>query len=336
VLFRSRAFHLLAHQLICLSLQNNGIYPNSAWIILSKAHCFSNIKPEEFKELTNFMIEQKYFRDVDGLLIVGEETEKNFLSSNWRRLFAVFESGPMYNVWDEKKHVGTLDSAFVEALEIPFLFVLGGIEWEAYKIKAESRDLFAKKTKAGEAPKWVTFSGFDVPIETAKEAGRILFSSETPNYLNQEAQESITSTQNKFKKILWSEDRWVISFSSDVGAEIWTFAGDRINRTLSKLITHSGIANSTSSYQKITLKKVRDNKLTLKERILILLNDIKTTDVNTIHNLENKLFDEIRLSLFSKFARCLPESLWYKALAERIFDFEGLVKELNTKRIEII
>jgi ATP-dependent Lhr-like helicase len=331
--FPTKAFHLLAHQLICLSLQNNGIHPNSAWEILSKAHCFSNISVEQFNQLIEFMLERKYFRNVDGLLIVGEEGEKNFLRSNWRRLFAVFDSGPMYDVWDGKKHVGTLDSAFVEALETPFLFVLGGIEWKAYKVKTESREVFAKKAKAGEAPKWVAFSGFDVPYETAKKAGRILFGKELPDYLNPEAQKAIISARNKLKRIHWSEDKWVILTSNYGNAEIWTFAGDRINRTLAKLLTHSGIGIATSSYKSISIKKAEKDQSKLNEIVLAFLNNIKAINRSSIHDLEYELSEEVRLAIFSKFVKCLPENLWYKTLAERIFDFDGLLTELKSNKL---
>lgn len=334
--FPTKAFHLLAHQLICLSLQNNGVYPNSAWELLSKVHCFSNIARDQFNELIGFMLEQKYIRDVDGLLIVGEKGEKNFLGSNWRRLFAVFDSGPMYDVWDGKKHVGTLDSAFVEALEIPFLFVLGGIEWKALKVKAKSRDVLAKRTKAGVAPKWVTFSGFDVPCETAKEAGRILFGTEIPNYLNSEAQGGMISARNKLRRIRWSENKWVVFTSNNGKAEIWTFAGDRINRTLAKLLTHSGIGIGTSSYQSISIKKADKDQSKLNESILVFLNKIKAIDKSSVHKLEYELSEEIRLAVFSKFVKCLPDNLWYKALAERIFDTDGLLVELKSTKIELI
>jgi ATP-dependent Lhr-like helicase len=242
----------------------------------------------------------------------------------------------MYDVWDEKKHVGTLDSAFVEALETPFLFVLGGIEWEAHKVKSETREVFAKKTKIGEAPKWSAFSGFDVPYETAKEAGRILFDTEMPNYLNTEAQQGIISARNKLSRIPWSEDRWVI-LTSDYGkAKIWTFAGDLINRTLAKLLTHSGIGIATSNYRSISIKKAEKDQRQLNESILAFLNKIKAIDNSSIHKLEYELSEEIRLAVFSKFVKCLPDALWYEALAERIFNFEGLITELNSNKIELI
>lgn len=333
--FPTRAFHILAHQLICLSLQNHGIDPNTAWDLLSGAHCFSNISRGQFELLMEYMLEEKFLRDVDGLLVVGEKGEEKFLGSNWRRLFAVFDSGPMYDVWEEKKHVGTLDSAFVEALEVPFLFVLGGIEWKANKVKTERREVLAKRTIAGEAPKWVTFSGFDIPYETAKEAGRILFDSKPLNYLDDEAKDGIDSIRNKLKGIGWSEDKWVILTTNYGKAKIWTFAGDRINRTLAKLLTQAKVGIATSSYQNVSLKNA-ENESEVGETIVKFLNNIKLIDKNSLQELEKKLYEEIRLAVFSKFVKCLPESLWYDALAERIFNFNRLVSELRSTNVQLL
>jgi hypothetical protein len=114
-------------------------------------------------------------------------------------------------------------------------------------------------------------------------------------------------------------------------AEIWTFAGDRINRTLAKLLTHSGIGIATSSYQSISIKKAVKDQSKLNEIILAFLNDR-----SSIHKLEYKLSKEMRLAVFSKFVKCLPDNLWYEALAERIFDFDGLITELTSNKIELI
>jgi ATP-dependent Lhr-like helicase len=334
--FPTKSFHILAHQLICLSLQNHGISPDTAWDIFSNVHCFSGILRDQFDQLIEFMLENKYFRNVDGLLAVGEECEKRFLGSTWRRLFAVFDSGPTYDVWDNKKHVGTLDSAFVEALNVPFLFVLGGIEWEAYKVQAESREVYVKKSIKGTAPKWVTFSGIDIPCETAKEAGRILFSTESFDFLNPLSQKAIASLRNKFKAINWSDNKWIVMANGLNMAVIWTFAGDRINRTLAKLLTYSEIGTATSDYQSISIIKGKNDQTRLSDSILKLLNRINEPDKKSIHELKQILSHHAPLSVFSKFVKCLPAGLWHDALSEKIFDLEGLRTELNSIKIDVI
>jgi ATP-dependent Lhr-like helicase len=324
-----RAYHLLAHQLICLSLQNNGIQIMEAWNILSKVYCFSNISLNKFKELVRSMIQKQYIRDVDGELVVGELGEKSFLGSNWRRLFAVFDSAPMYDVMEGKKQVGTLDSAFVESLSIPFLFVLGGIEWEAERVITKTRQVIVRRTKIGNAPRWTVFRGCDVPIETAKEAGRILFERDFPGFLDDEAKDGIIATRNHYFGIGWQSGKWIITTSDSGKMEIWTFSGDRINRTLALFITHEGIGKAVSNYKNVEVQSNIHDQNKLASRISNLLKNLKQIKSSQFEALEKELSQSLRPVVFSKFAKCLPDNLWSEAMAERVLDIEGLKKELK-------
>jgi len=323
-----KAYHLLAHQLICLSLQNYGIQWREAWDILSGAYCFSDISVDKCRELVETMIQKKYFRDVDGQLVIGETGEKAFLGSNWMRLFATFDSAPMYDVMEGKNQVGTLDSAFVESLTVPFLFVLGGIEWEAKKVNTKTRQVIARRTKTGNAPKWNVFGGADVPRETAKEAGRILSGTDFPHFLDDEARVGIEAERNRHNGIQWDDGKWIITASDSGKAQILTFAGDRINRTLAIFLKQEGIGKAVSNYKKIEIesKAIDGNKLT--GRISDLLIQVKEMGESQLEALERKLSLTLSRVVFSKFSKCLPESLWSEAMAERALDVNGLKQEL--------
>lgn len=329
-----KSYHLLAHQLICLSLQKCGIQIDEAYHILSGAYCFSNISKEKFHELAQAMVQKEYLRDVDGKMVSGDQSEKSFLGANWMRLFATFDSAPMYDVIEGKNQVGTLDSAFVESLSVPFLFVLGGIEWEAEKVDPKARQVFAKKTKTGEAPRWNVFGGRDVPLETAKEAGRILFGENFPVFLNDESRDGIQAARDEHIGIQWDDSKWVIYASASGMARIWTFAGDRINRTLALLIKLEKIGEVVSSYKYVEIESQIIDRSILLERIMDLLSQIKELSSSQLESLEIKVSQLLRKMVFSKFAKCLPDNLWMEAMAERALDINGLKNELLDKRIE--
>lgn len=335
LMFPRKALHILAHQLICLSLQNNGIHPALAWKTLSSAYCFSEINEERFYELVSFMIANKFFRDVDGELVVGEEIEKYFLGSNWQKLFAVFDSGPLYEVYNEKKHVGNLDSAFVESLEVPFLFVLGGLEWEAFKVITDTHQVFARKTEAGNAPRWITFYGFDVPYEVAKETGRILFSKEIPSFLDNNAKKCFTSAKLKIKNLNWNEDTWIAVVDA-FEIEIWTFGGDKINRTLAKLVSSFGLGKSSSNYKYVTIKSLKSSEKLNWDDIFDFITELKDLNIDDSNKFLKKLEENIKLVYFSKFAKCVPDHLLVEAISERSFDFKGLISELKVNQIKVV
>ena len=323
-----RAYHLLAHQLICLSLQNYGVHRMKAWDILSGAYCFSDISVEKFQEIVQTMIQKEYLRDVDGELVIGKTGEKAFLGSNWRRLFATFDSAPMYEVMEGKNQVGTLDSAFVESLSVPFLFVLGGIDWEAVKVDSKTRQVIATKTDAGNAPRWLTFSGWDVPRETAKEAGRILFGSGFPEFLDDEARIGLEAQRNEHPDIQWDDGKWVINVFDAGKAQIWTFAGDRINRTLALTIEQEGLGKAKSNYKRIEIVSKITDRDHLFVRISDFLGQIKEMLGFNPDNLEKNLSSMLRRVVFSKFSKCLPDSLWSEAMVERALDINGLKQEM--------
>ncbi len=335
LMFPKKAFHILAHQLICLSLQNNGISQGQAWETLSGAYCFSSINVTQLQQLISYMLSMDYFREVDGELVVGEQTEKYFLGANWQKLFAVFDSGPMYEVYNEKKHVGNLDSAFVESLNIPFLFVLGGLEWEAYKVKIDTHQVFARKTKAGSAPRWVTFHSFDVPYEVAKEAGGNLFSAKISSFLDHNAKNCFESAQYKIKNINWNKCTWVV-LVDNLEIEIWTFAGDKINRTLAILLDLFGLGQSSSNYKFITIKSVRNTEKLNWEAIIKFISNIQNIEFDKTSNLMKKIESNMKIVYFSKFAKCLPDHLLVEALSERSFDLQGLFLEIKSNKINVI
>lgn len=329
-----KSYHLLAHQLICLSLQKCGIQIDEAYNILSGAYCFSNISKEKFHELAQAMIQKEYLRDVDGKMVSGEKSEKSFLGANWQRLFATFDSAPMYDVIEGKNQVGTLDSAFVESLSVPFLFVLGGIDWEAEKVDSKARQVIARRTKTGEAPRWIVFGGGDVPRETAKEAGRILFGKNFPAFLNDEGKVGIKAARDEHVGIQWDESKWVIHVYDSGVARIWTFAGDRINRTLALLVQLEKIGQAVASYKYVEIESEIIDRNILSERVFDLLAQLKKMSSSQLELLEVKVSQLLRRMVFSKFAKCLPDNLWLEAMAEKALDIKCLQKELLENRME--
>ncbi|HMQ70409.1 MAG TPA: DEAD/DEAH box helicase [Ignavibacteria bacterium] len=328
--FSKKAYHILVHQIICLSLQKNGISVDEAWQIFSGAYCFKNISKDKFLQLIEFMIKNDLIRDTDGI-VVGEVVERQFLFANWKRLFAVFDGGPMYNVVNGKEHVGMLDCAFARSQKIPFLFVLGGIEWEAIKINHETQQVLVHKTKIGTAPKWNVFGSFDVPYETAQEVGRILTGKSSIDFLDKNAASGIEYLRNHYYNLKWEENTWIIEMEGLNKICLWTFGGEKLNRTIANFIDTDQNIKSTYDYKCIVIKKEEGtNNTDHKEQ-----NEFSNTILNLLNQIYQLIHDEIANKIktnivsvnYSKFSKFIPEDLSKESIIDSNMDV-GLLKKI--------
>jgi ATP-dependent Lhr-like helicase len=329
ILFPGKSFHILAHQVICLSLQEYGIHKDRAWDILSGAHCFRKVEYKDYEHLIAYMLHHDFLRDVDGEFVVGEETEKFFLGNNWRKLFAVFESGPLYDVISNKDQVGTLDEAFVETQEVPFYFILGGIEWEAYKIDDKKRQVFARKTSAGNAPRWQTFPGKEVPCLTAREVGEMVTSGFVPDFLDEGAKDCFESLQMQYKHLDWNRDQWLFVEEGNA-IHIWTFAGERVNRTLAKLIEAYDFGKASVNYMNIQINPSKKGERIDSDELHQFITGIEGHNFSRYKKILER---SVRSVPFTKFTPCLPDNLLRKTLVEKSFDLEGLIAYLKVKEL---
>lgn len=320
-----RSFHLLAHQLICLSLQHNGVDKKQAWETLSAAHCFAGIVQDEYAELIEHMVREDFLRDERGLLLVAEATEKYFLGSGWRKLFAVFDSAPMYDVLDEKNQVGTLDANFVETHKVPFIFTLAARPWKAMHVDPKRRIVRAKIATGGTAPSWKCFGGADVPYETAQEVGRLLHGDECPSFLDKHAAGALQDQQHLHKHIKWRPGKIAMSDSPGYRISVLTYAGDSINRTLAFAIKSEGIVNATSNYQGVIVQYPKKNEEGVKEFLTNTLERLASGDQEIVTELRSTLTYLLPNIPFSPFHRCLSPRLSREVLLEKSLNIAGLV-----------
>jgi ATP-dependent helicase Lhr and Lhr-like helicase len=331
VLFPRRAFHILAHQVICVCLQYLGATKKQIWNLLSKAYCFSAITEAEFDLLIKYMLEEDYLRVVnEHILLVGEKCETSFLRANWKRLFAIFDTEQMYNVVEGRRVIGTLDSGFAGSQQMPFVFVLGGQEWNALKIDHEQQQILVQKNETGIAPKWTTSSNYDVPFELAQEIGAILSGSESLEFLDPLAQRVIHAQRSFYESLNWKPGTWSIEHDIDLDKIIlWTFAGSKINRALGAVLSKS-FKDVKHDYKNLSIDLKIEPSIAI-EKLYEILIDLKyMREEDIIGIIEN----EVVVKWFSKFSLCLPDKLARRTLIEKRMDFTGVLRELN--KVELL
>lgn len=319
---RRKEFHLLAHQMLCLSLQEGGVMKRYAWDILKQAYIFSEISWDAFILLVEHMCDKDFLRDSDGVLVVGEAGEKHFLSAGWKKLFATFNVAPMYDVYKDQTHVGTLDSSFIESLEVPFLFGLGGRLWRAERVDFPRHVVYASASSEGIAPRWDSFGGMDVPFETAQRVGEIVHGLYAlPQIVDSQGMEVLDSIRFANRKG-WSPGSLELDVFPDGRASIRTYAGDAVNRTFAKLLNACGLVAS-SSYICVNVKKGSvepEAMLDFIKRIGQRLCD----GGDCGDSIDQLLLSGQRPYLFSPFAKMLPDELIKSVLLDSSMDLDRL------------
>jgi ATP-dependent Lhr-like helicase len=334
ILFPKRAFHILSHQIICVCLQKMGTTPEVIWSIISKAACFSQVSRKQFDTLIDYMIKEDFLRsDSSQVLLTSNKTEGEFLRANWKRLFAIFDTGPMYNVVDGKKVIGTLDSGFARSRELPFVFVLGGQEWDAIKIDHELQQVSVKKNETGIAPRWKAFANFDIPFELAQEVGRLLSTTGSPSFLDANALMILQRQRNIYNTLNWQQGKWVWDLAEDGNIiYLWTFSGEKINRALTILLSTTLDADINYDYKQVTIDFKKAKAISI-DALQSLISSFKS---NSRLELEAIALEKIQVKWFSKFSNCLPDSLAKLTIFEKDYDLTGMIRELNTIAINEI
>jgi ATP-dependent Lhr-like helicase len=332
ILFPKRAFHILAHQIICLCLQKMGSTPDDIWTIVSRAYCFSEITREDFDQLIHYMIKDDYLRYAGhDALLSSNKTEEEFLRSNWKRLFAIFDTGAMYNVVDGKKIIGTLDSSFARNQKLPFVFVLGGQEWNTKELDHELQQVRVEKNKTGKAPKWKAIATHDIPFELAQEVGSLLMKNDSLEFLDWMAQAALQGQRHIYEGLEWKPEKWILDSNSEEGQlYLWTFCGEKINRVLANLFFEKFGEEPDYTFKNLCLKPPRNTSIN-REDVLQWLAGLKK---QTSKDLETKVLSRINAKWFSKFSECLPDDLAKRTIMEKGFDINGFIRELNKVSID--
>ena len=93
-----QAMHVLAHQIMALSLQEGGISRHQLLPWVQSAYPFTSIREERFQQLVDTMIAREILHEADGLLSLGRRGERLYGRRNFFELYAVFTAAPILRV----------------------------------------------------------------------------------------------------------------------------------------------------------------------------------------------------------------------------------------------
>lgn len=321
-----RCWPVLIHQLLALSLANDGITAEAAWSHLSRVPDFRGITRDEFDRLIAWMLQDGSLVLASGRLTLGPKAERRFGRRNFMELYAVFSSPQSYAVQTQAgQPLGTLNQSFVDQLvDDVSCFLLAGRPWVVLQIQHDERRVIVGPAPRGRQPTWGGYLPQFLSFPLCQKILEVLTSSEPYGYPTPEAATVLQEERAKMQGVLKPEHDGIEI--SDGQLQWWTFAGGRINSTL-----RYALAASEPSWSFIPDNfsiTIRGDTLNI-ERFLAVRQQLARPEF--WHNTE--FWQSVAASLpnyrLSKFQPLMPSWIEQEVLAAYLLDVAGACHRLS-------
>jgi ATP-dependent helicase Lhr and Lhr-like helicase len=322
------AVHILAHQVMALSLQEGGLSRHRVLDWVKDAYPFGGIREGEVALLIDTMLSREILYEADGLLSLGTRGEKLYGRKNFFELYAIFNSPPVLRVQVGRDEVGFVQAGFVQGHDQrkgPLCFRLGGRAWEVVEIDWSKGNMSVKPASAAQVPNWLGPPGV-LSLAICQAMRETLVSEDTAGVtLTASAEADLRSLRDGYAGLL--EDSTAPVESTGDTIQWHTFSGGAINRLLA------------AGLEEITKKKWVSGNLTLRSKEAGLAETNQAIKALPLLSWEAIAFAKAHAmvrGVISKFQPCLPEEAEDRLLAEKLLDLPGTLRFLAQTRAAVV
>lgn len=317
-----RGAHLLAHQLLALSLQEGGIAQGDWWAWLSSATPFQGLSDDDRAALLTHMLDAEILH-VDGArLSLGQEGERLYGRRNFSELYAVFATAATLKVVHAGAEIGEVETRFVESAgDRPLSFTLGGRAWRVTLIEwGRGVVHVAAAERAGHA-RWRSFGGFLSRVLCRAMRGVLTDDVVDPRW-SRRARTFIEAAREEHA-FLEPEGPQLVTDGAQT--RLWTFAGGAANRLLARMAEAALGGTVTSNNLNLGfLEKAAESDQAILDWVSSLRREERPSREDAVGVAD--AFSHLRLS---KFQPCLPRGLLNAYLAEVLTDPDGAREALR-------
>jgi ATP-dependent helicase Lhr and Lhr-like helicase len=312
-------YHILAQQLMALSLQESGVGRRDWFSWVQGVQGFAQITNVNREQLITWMLEREVLWEDEGILWLGKEGENTFGRRNFLELFSVFTSPPLFSVLHGRQELGYVDeTTFLGKQDGPRVLLLGGRSWSVNHIDWQRRIAFVEATDQQGRSRWKGEGG-GLGYRLVQAIQRVLVSDGIAEHWSRRAQEQISTIRLEFP---WLErDSTAARIDTDGRLAWWTFAGIRAHATLA-----NEIAQATS-------RRVEHDSFSLTIEPAIPFCEFQKAG----DEIRNKAVEEMRPAIDDraieglKFSECLPIALVQEMLSARLRDSVAVRETLALK-----
>ncbi|WP_437338426.1 DEAD/DEAH box helicase [Sorangium sp. So ce394] len=309
-----RAFHIMAHQLLALSIQLEGVGVRDWFAWLDGATPFAEVTAEQRAALVAFMLEQGILVGDGGRLSLGPEGERRYGRRNFAELYAVFSTPRLITVHWGTRELGTIDAEFLESLDSDqkrAAFSLGGRPWQVIRVDWGRGLCAVEPADHARAARWTGAPGF-LGFELVQAMREVLVSDDADPWWSRRAAEAIAGLRAE-ATFLRDAPAPVVEGPNEV--TWWTYIGGRGNMLLARMIEAELGGRCVVRNTSITCKEAAGMSAAGVRELVRRLGEEGRPGLADARRFARTCAGRMRLS---KFQPCLPDELLDEFLIEAL------------------
>jgi len=324
-----RASHMLAHQLLALSVQEQGVPVSDWWGWLEGATPFLALTDAERQSVVDHMLAEQILISTDGRFSLGTRGEKLYGRRHFAELYAVFSVPRVIMVCAGNQELGMVDASFLQGAEPGSrnsTFVLGGRAWQLTNVDWGKGRCSVKPAEGGaKAARW--FGGpAALGYELCQSMREVLAGDDIDATWSKRAVEVIARLREEHGFLRDGELAPMVSESDEI--TWWTFAGARANQLLARVIEAELGGRCVVRDTSISCRDAAGASTTaLRDLVRRLAGRGRPDDEDA-----RGFGSTSAKARLSKFEPCLPEALLLELVRERAVDVAGAQAVVSPER----
>lgn len=166
---KTKTYDIFAHQVLSTLLEKNGLLIDEYYKLNKELKSFSDITDNEFKILTDSLLQNEFVEEIDGEYIVGSNAEKLMTMGSFYNQFVIKKS---YKVQTDKQTIGEIELG--ENLRVADRIYLSSQVWKIETINHKLRKIRVSLSNKANAKSFASSGGFEISGEVRDEMEKIL------------------------------------------------------------------------------------------------------------------------------------------------------------------
>ncbi len=309
-------FHVLAQQLMAITLQESGIGRNLWMKWGSEVPAFAKMPNDVVQRIVDWMLEKKILWSEEGILAIDEHGEASYGHRHFLELLSVFTTPPLFKVIHGRRELGSVDEiTFIGKRGDSQVLLLGGRAWRVKDIDWKRRLTHVEPSDDPGRSLWQGI-GRGLSEKVAQAMKRSLLGQDFHSGCTERARGRMIKLRKEFA--------WLTAEGSTIRRDEsnwtwWTFAGQGANACLA-----SGIEDVTHTGAKYDSLAVYFESDLPTANVLQALRGLQDRPPETL--LPRIAEDAIH---GIKFFECLPTDIATQMLQRRLQDPEAVRRALR-------